>query len=100
MGLIGRIAHGVSNDLISRAADVMLKERRRLVLVPREAPYNLIHLRNMVQLTEAGAVICPASPSFYQRPESIEALVLTVVHRVMDLLDIDNRAYRWGSEKL
>lgn len=100
MGLLGRIAGGISNDLLSRAADVMLKERRKLILVPRETPYNLIHLRNMVQLTEAGAIICPASPSFYQHPQTIEHLALTVVHRVMDLLGIANDSLRWGTEKL
>ena len=83
MGTVGRIASGVSDDLITRAADVCLKERRKLILVPREAPFNLIHLRNLTTLTEAGATILPASPSFYNHPTSIEDLVDTVVARVM-----------------
>lgn len=83
MGTIGRIAAGVSDDLICRAADVCLKERRRLIVVPREAPYNLIHLRNLMTLAEAGATILPASPSFYHPAATIEDLVDTVVARVM-----------------
>ena len=97
MGLLGRIANGISNDLTTRAADVALKERRKLIIVPRETPYNLIHLRNMVQLTEAGAIICPASPSFYSNPQSIEEAVLTVVDRMLDLAGLDLDTYRWGS---
>ncbi len=98
MGLLARMANGVSDDLITRAADVMLKERRKLIIVPRETPYNLIHLRNMTSLTEAGAIICPASPSFYSKPESVEALVSTVVDRMLDLAGIDlPNTYRWGS---
>jgi 4-hydroxy-3-polyprenylbenzoate decarboxylase len=100
MGLIGRIANGISVDLISRTADVMLKERRKLILVPREAPYNLIHLRNMTTITEAGGIICPASPSFYQRPETIDDLVMTIIYRVLDLLGIENNSYRWGTEEV
>ncbi len=96
MSLLGRIANGVSDDLLGRAADVMLKERRKLVIVPREAPYNLIHLRNMTQLTEAGAIICPASPSFYSKPKSIDELVDTIVDRVLDLMGIEHRTFRWG----
>lgn len=83
MGTVGRIAAGVSQTLIERAADVMLKERRRLIFVVRETPFSLIHLRNMTTLTEAGAVILPASPSFYSHPQSIEALTMTVVERVL-----------------
>lgn len=83
MGSVGRIACGVSLSLIERAADVMLKERRRLVIVVRETPYSLIHLRNMTTLTEAGAVVLPASPSFYSHPEDIEQIVLTVVERII-----------------
>ncbi|MDR3710096.1 MAG: UbiX family flavin prenyltransferase [Capsulimonadaceae bacterium] len=83
MGTVGRIASGVSDDLICRAADVCLKEKRRLILVPREAPLNLIHLRNLTTLAEAGATILPASPSFYHPAESIEDLVDTVVARVL-----------------
>lgn len=97
MGLIGRIANGVSNDLISRAADVALKERRRLIIVPRETPYNLIHLKNMTALSEAGTIICPATPSFYSQPKSIEEITDTVVDRIIDLLGINHQSYRWGS---
>ena len=97
MGMVGRISAGVSDDLITRAADVMLKERRKLIIVPRETPYSLIHLRNMTQLTEAGAIICPACPSFYHHPDSITVLVDTVVHRVLDLAGIDVASQRWGS---
>jgi 4-hydroxy-3-polyprenylbenzoate decarboxylase len=96
MGLMGRIATGVSNDLITRAADVALKERRRLILVPRDTPYSLIHINNMKAITEAGGVICPASPSFYSRPDTFEALAATVVDRVLDLAGFDLESYRWG----
>ena len=95
MGTTGRIASGTSDDLIARTADVMLKERRRLIIVPREAPYNLIHITNMKALTEAGAIICPASPSFYSRPETIEDLVMTVVDRIIDLAGFESNGYRW-----
>jgi 4-hydroxy-3-polyprenylbenzoate decarboxylase len=98
MGTLGRIAHGSSDDTITRAADVFLKERRKLILVPREAPYNLIHLRNMVAVTEAGATIIPASPSFYSRPRTIEQLVDTIVARVLDHLGVEHKlAKRWKS---
>lgn len=97
MGLLGRVATGVSTDLTTRAADVILKERRRLILVPRETPYNLIHLRNMTQLAEAGAIICPATPSFYSNPKTVEELARTVVDRVIDLAGLDLKSYRWGS---
>ena len=97
MGTLGRIAAGISSDLMTRAADVMLKERRRLILVPRETPYNLIHLNNMKLLTEAGAIICPATPSFYSRPQNVEDLVLTVVDRILDLAGFDLKTYRWGT---
>lgn len=96
MGLLARMATGVSNDLITRAADVVLKERRRLILIPREAPYNLIHLRNMTALTEAGAIICPATPSFYSKPQTVEAVVETVIDRVLDLAGFDLKTYRWS----
>jgi len=99
MGQIGRIANGISDDLITRTADVMLKERRKLLLVPREAPYSLIHLRNMTAITEAGGIICPASPSFYSAPTNIEELVLTIVDRILDLIGIEHRTYRWGDGK-
>ena len=95
MGTLGRIANGTSDDLIARAADVMLKERRTLIIVPRETPYNLIHINNMKSLTLAGAIICPASPSFYGKPASIDELVMTVVDRIIDLAGFTNNAYRW-----
>jgi flavin prenyltransferase len=95
MGMLGRIAHGMSDDLISRAADVILKERRRLIIVPRETPYNLIHISNMKLLTEAGAIICPATPSFYSNPQTIDELVMTVIERIMILAGIETNTYRW-----
>jgi 4-hydroxy-3-polyprenylbenzoate decarboxylase len=95
MGTIGRIANGTSDDLIARAADVILKERRRLIIVPREAPYNLIHIKNMETLTLAGAVICPASPSFYSKPDTIDDLIKTVTDRIMSLAGFDDGTYKW-----
>lgn len=95
MGVLGRIAAGVSNDLTTRAADVILKERRRLILVARETPYSQIHLRNMLTITEAGGIICPATPSFYSRPETFEELASTVIDRVLDLAGFDLKSYRW-----
>jgi 4-hydroxy-3-polyprenylbenzoate decarboxylase len=95
MGSVGRIANGTSDDLISRTADVMLKERRRLIIVPRETPYNLIHIKNMEKLTLAGAVICPATPSFYSNPQSIDELVMTVVDRIVSLAGFDADTYQW-----
>lgn len=96
MGMAGRIAHGVSDDLITRAADVMLKERRHLILVPRETPYSLIHITNMKLLTEAGAIICPATPSFYSRPQTIDELVMTVIDRVLSLAGFAIDTFRWN----
>ena len=96
MGSVGRISSGISSSLIERTADVMLKERRRLIIVPREAPYSLIHLRNMTSLTEAGAMILPASPSFYSHPQSIEELVETIVERIIAHLGIKQCHYEWG----
>lgn len=96
-GSVGRIAHGLSTNLIGRAADVMLKERRPLILVVRETPYSLPLIKNMVAVTEAGAVVLPASPSFYAMPLSIDNLVDTVVARILDQLGIDNSvSQRWG----
>ena len=95
MGSIGRIANGTSDDLISRTADVMLKERRRLIIVPREAPYSLIHINNLKTLTLAGAIICPASPSFYSNPKTIDELVMTVVNRILDLAGFSSNGFRW-----
>jgi 4-hydroxy-3-polyprenylbenzoate decarboxylase len=97
MGTLGRIATGVSNDLISRAADVVLKERRKLICVVRDTPYNLIHIRNMETVTLAGGIICPASPSFYSRPTTIEEAAATVADRVLDLAGLDISTFRWGS---
>ncbi len=96
MGVLGRIAHGVSDDLVSRAADVMLKEKRKLILVPRETPYNLIHIENMKLLTMAGATICPATPSFYSNPQNIEQLVETVIERILNLAGFDIDSFEWG----
>lgn len=98
MGTMARIAQGISSDLTTRAADVMLKERRRLILVTRETPLNLIHIRNMAAITEAGGIICPASPSFYSLPKDFEALTGTVVDRVLDLAGIQVPTYRWGEK--
>jgi flavin prenyltransferase len=97
MGTMARIASGISNDLTTRAADVILKERRKLILVTRDTPLSLIHIQNMETITRAGGIICPASPSFYSRPDSFEALAATVVDRVLDLAGLDISAYRWGS---
>jgi 4-hydroxy-3-polyprenylbenzoate decarboxylase len=96
MGTLGRIASGISDDLISRAADVILKERRKLILVARDTPLNLIHIRNMQTVTEAGGIICPAIPSFYSKPQTIEELAMTVVNRVIDLMGLANESYRWS----
>jgi len=95
MGTLGRIAAGISDDLVTRAADVMLKERRKLVLVARETPYNLIQINNMKSVTEAGGIICPATPSFYNNPKTIEEVAMTVVDRVVDLVGLKNETYRW-----
>jgi 4-hydroxy-3-polyprenylbenzoate decarboxylase len=96
MGTLGRIASGISNDLISRAADVILKERRKLICVIRDTPYNLIHIRNMETVTLAGGIICPATPSFYSKPSTIEEVAATVVDRVLDLAGFDITTFRWG----
>lgn len=96
MGTLGRIASGMSNDLITRAADVILKERRKLICVIRDTPYNLIHIRNMETVTLAGGIICPATPSFYSRPQTVESVAATVVDRVLDLAGFDIKTYRWG----
>lgn len=96
MGTLARIASGISNDLTTRAADVVLKERKKLILVTRETPLNLIHINNMKTVTEAGGIICPASPSFYNKPQTIEELASTVIDRVIDLAGLSQKAYRWG----
>jgi len=98
MGTLGRIAAGISNDLITRAADVMLKERRKLLLVTRDTPLSLIHINNMKAVTEAGGIICPASPSFYSLPKDFEAMAATVVDRVIDIAGLEISTYRWGEE--
>ena len=99
MATLGRIASGSSDSALLRAADVFLKERRKLILVPRETPWNLIHARNVVTLLEAGAVVLPAIPSFYSRPNSVTAIVDTVVWRILDQIGLPNpSAYRWGSD--
>ena len=100
MGTLGRIAHGYSEDVLLRAADVVLKEGKKLILVPRETPLNLIHIKNMELLVHAGATILPANPSFYARPQNIEQVVDTVVARVLDHLGIPNQLVpRWEAEK-
>lgn len=96
MGTLGRIATGISNDLTTRAADVILKERRKLVLITRDTPLNLIHINNMKTVTEAGGIICPASPSFYSKPTNFEQLAATVVDRAIDLVGLKNNSYRWN----
>jgi len=98
MGTLGRVASGASSDLITRSADVILKERRRLICMVREAPYSLIHIRNMRTVTEAGGIICPASPSFYRKPVSIEELAGTVIDRALQLAGFSFESYRWGAE--
>jgi flavin prenyltransferase len=98
MGTLGRIASGISNDLMTRAADVMLKERQKLVLVTRETPLSLIHINNMKTVTEAGGIICPATPSFYSRPETMEQLVSTVTNRALALAGIEVHGFRWGEK--
>jgi len=97
MGTMGRIAHGVSGDLITRAADVMLKERRKLICVARETPYNLIHIKNMELITLAGGIVCPGTPSFYSNPQSVEEVASTVVDRIIDLAGMQIKTYRWGT---
>jgi 4-hydroxy-3-polyprenylbenzoate decarboxylase len=99
MGLMGRIAAGISDDLPTRAADVILKERRKLILVLRDTPYSLIHINNMKLLTEAGAIICPATPSFYSKPNNFEELAATVVDRVLDLSGFELKSYRWSEKE-
>lgn len=98
MGTLGRIASGVSNDLMTRAADVMLKERRKLILVARETPLSLIHINNMKTVTEAGGILCPATPSFYSRPQTMEQLATTVTNRVLSLAGIVVDGFRWGEK--
>jgi len=96
MGLLGRIASGTSTDLITRAADVILKERRKLILVTREMPLNLIHIKNMETVTLAGGIICPSTPSFYGKPVTVEDVAGTVIDRVLDLSGLEWKSFRWG----
>lgn len=99
MGTLGRIAHGISDDLITRAADVVLKERRKLICITRDTPLSLIHLENMTKLTQAGAIIMPAAPSFYSNPQNFDQLADTVVHRALDMMGLSVDAYRWGENE-
>ncbi|HNR19905.1 MAG TPA: UbiX family flavin prenyltransferase [Bacteroidia bacterium] len=99
MGTLARIATGISNDLITRAADVILKERRKLILVTRDTPLSLIHINNMKTVTEAGGIICPASPSYYSKPQSFEELAATVIDRVIDLAGLDQNTFRWNEKE-
>jgi 4-hydroxy-3-polyprenylbenzoate decarboxylase len=96
MGTLSRIAQGTSNDLMTRAADVILKERRKLILVVRDTPFSLIHINNMKTVTEAGGIICPANPSFYSKPSTFEELAATVVDRTIDLASLELNSYRWS----
>lgn len=95
MGTMARIAQGISNDLITRSADVILKERRKLILVTRETPLSLIHINNMKTITENGGIICPATPSFYHLPSDFESLAATVIDRTLDLAGFDIQSKRW-----
>jgi flavin prenyltransferase len=99
MGTLGRIAHGYSDDLLSRTADVMLKEKRKLIIVPREMPYNLIHIENLKLLATAGTIICPASPSFYSKPTTIDELVNTVINKILNLAGFSVQSFEWGNSE-
>lgn len=96
MSTVAKVAHGISDDLLTRAADVILKERRRLILVARETPLSAIHLENMLAVTRAGALVLPATPSFYRRPTSVAEVVHSVIARILDHLDIEHETPRWG----
>jgi 4-hydroxy-3-polyprenylbenzoate decarboxylase len=98
MGTLGRIAAGISNDLITRAADVMLKERRKLILLTRDTPLNLIHIKNMETVTLAGGIICPAAPSFYSQPKTFEDLAKTVTNRAVSLAGLEIRSFKWNEK--
>jgi 4-hydroxy-3-polyprenylbenzoate decarboxylase len=98
MGTLSRISNGISDDLITRAADVILKERRKLILMLRETPYSLLHIKNMETATLAGAIISPATPSFYSKPKTIEEIAMTVVDRLLDLSGLDITTFRWGQQ--
>ena len=96
MGTLGKIANGISENLITRTADVMLKENRNLIIVPRETPYNLIHVENIKKIILAGAKICPASPSFYSKPNNFQELVQTVVDKIINLLYLKTNSFHWN----
>jgi 4-hydroxy-3-polyprenylbenzoate decarboxylase len=98
MGTLARIASGISNDLTTRAADVILKERRKLILITRDTPLSLIHINNMKTVTEAGAIICPASPSFYSNPKNFDDLASTVIDRALDLAGFELKTFRWNEK--
>jgi 4-hydroxy-3-polyprenylbenzoate decarboxylase len=99
MSSIARIAHGISDDLLTRTADVMLKERKKLVVVPREAPYSSVHLQNMLEVSRAGAIVIPASPSFYGRPQTLQDAMDSVLARVLDHVGLPNAlSRRWGED--
>ncbi|MCK5823745.1 MAG: UbiX family flavin prenyltransferase [Bacteroidales bacterium] len=101
MGTLGKIATGISSDLISRAAEVTLKQRRKLILVTRETPFSLISIKNMETITLAGGIICDANPSFYNNPKNINEVVLSVVERIIDLIGLKaEKSFRWGNPKL
>ncbi len=100
MGVLGRIAGGISNDLMTRAADVILKERRKLILLTRETPLSYIHIENMRTVTLAGGIILPAVPSFYSKPETPEEIYATVTDRVLDLMGFDIQGFRWGEDNV
>ena len=99
MGTMAKIANGIADNLLTRTADVMLKENKKLIIVPREMPYNLTHIKNMEKLFLNGAKICPASPSFYSLPKNIDDMINSVVQKVLNLADIDVSFYQWKSEK-
>ena len=99
MGTLGRISSGISNDLTTRAADVILKERRKLIIVARETPYSLIHINNMKTITESGGIICPATPSFYSKPLTFEQLAATVIDRVLKLAGLHCKSFSWGDKQ-
>ena len=98
MGTLARIANGISDDLISRGADVILKERKKLILVTRETPLSIIHIENMKKISLAGGIVCPANPSFYSNPKNIEQLVSTVIDRVIDIAGFEIDTFRWNSK--
>ena len=96
IGTLSKIANGISDNLITRTADVMLKENRNLIIVPRETPYNIIHIQNMEKIIQAGGKICPASPSFYSKPKNFNELIQTVIDKILNLLDLKYNAFHWN----